>query len=115
MISIYAVSFSAMAQTAAETAAYHKMIDGRAWKIVQKLNLPDSAVAHKVSGLVADRYAELNDIYQARDSSKLSPAFADSAVNKLHQPFINILSVYLNPGQVLQIKDGLTYGVLPVT
>jgi len=115
MISISAVSLSAMAQSPAETAAYHKMIDGRAWKIVQKLNLPDSAVAHKVSGLVADHYIELNDIYKARDSSKLSPALADSAVNKMHMPFINKLSVYLNPSQVVQIKDGLTYGVLPIT
>ena len=108
-------SFSASAQTQGQSAAYHQMIDGRAWKIVQKLNLPDTNAARKVSTLVARHYEDLNQIYTRRDSAKLSPALADSAVNQLHQPFLNQLSTYLNPGQVEQIKDGLTYGVLPIT
>jgi len=109
------ISFSSMAQTKNEPEAYHKMIQGRSWKIVQKLNLPDSNVAHKVSDIVAAHYIDLNNIYTQRDSAKLSAALADSAVNKLHAPFLKQLSVYLNPAQVIQIKDGLTYGVLPVT
>lgn len=108
-------SFSSLAQTKNEQAGYHQMIQGRAWKIVQKLNLPDSVVAHKVSTLVAGHYEGLNEIYKQRDSAKLSPALTDSAVNKLHTPFLNSLSAYLNPQQVVQIKDGLTYGVLPIT
>lgn len=112
---IAVISFSSMAQTKNEPAAYHKMIQGRSWKIVQKLNLPDSNVAHKVSDIVAGHYEDLNNIYAQRDSAKLSPALADSAVNKLHAPFLKQLSVYLSPAQVIQIKDGLTYGVLPVT
>jgi hypothetical protein len=108
-------SISSFAQSNTETAAYQKMIAARSSKIVQKLQLKDSMAAVKVTGLIADHYSELNDIYQRRDSSKLSPAVADSAVNKLHQPFLNKLAVYLTPDQVVAVKDGLTYGVLPVT
>jgi hypothetical protein len=108
-------SFSSIAQTKNDKSAYHKTIEGRAQKIVQKLNLSDTSVANKVSALVAGHYEGLNEIYIQRDSARLSPALVDSAVNKLHHNFLQQLSVDLSPAQIVQVKDGLTYGVLPVT
>lgn len=108
-------SFHTHAQTKNETKDYHKMINVRAWKIAQKLNLPDSNAAQKVTVLIARHYEELNDIYARRDSAKLTALLADSAVSKLHGAFLDELSANLNPAQVTQIKDGLTYGVLPLT
>lgn len=36
-------------------------------------------------------------------------------LDQLHGEFLSRLSAELSPGQVDQIKDGLTYGVLPLT
>lgn len=115
LICLSALSSGAFAQSAADEAAYHKTITDRSWKIVQKLGLRDTSSAVKVRDIIADHYIGLNDIYKQRDSKTITGPAADSAVSRLHQPFLKKLSAYLSPDQVIQVKDGLTYGVLPVT
>lgn len=106
---------SAFAQKNNDPVTYQKMIADRSWKIVQKLKLRDSVQAFKVRDIIAAHYMDLNEIYKKRDSLKTNQILVDSAVNRLHQPFLKKLSVYLQPDQIIQVKDGLTYGVLPVT
>lgn len=115
LISLSAVSLSSFAQKNSGDKVYRQMITDRSWKIVQKIHLKDTLAALKVRDIIAGHYIALNDIYQQRDSLKTSQTMVDSAVNKLHQPFLKQLAVYLNPDQVIQVKDGLTYGVLPIT
>ncbi len=135
---IVALFFSTygMAQTnkPAEDAAYQKMIEGRAWKIVQKLEIKDTVKAVKVRDLIAEQYSGLNDIYQVRDnkvkefknnamlsktamqdSIKAIQLLTDAAVTKRHQPYLKKLSHLLKGDQVTAVKDGMTYGVLPLT
>lgn len=115
VVALSAVSLSSFAQKNTDENVYRKMIEERSWKIVQKLQLPDTLTAVKVRDIIAGHYIGLNDIYKQQDSLKTSRPVIDSAVSKLHQPFLNRLSVYLSPDQVIEVKDGLTYGVLPVT
>lgn len=138
LLLIVALFFSifGIAQTnkPAEDAAYQKMIQGRAWKIVQKLEIKDTVKAIKVRDLIAEQYSGLNDIYQVRDhkikdfknntvlakeakqdSIKAVQLLADAAVEKRHQPYLKKLSHLLKRDQVLAVKNGMTYGVLPLT
>jgi len=115
MVILSGLSLSSFSQTAAESAAYQKMVQQRAAKIVGKLGIPDSTAAIRVRDVIAGHYAELNTIYTKRDSGKITSAAADSAVNRLHQPFLTKLATNLNADQIVQVKDGLTYGVLPIT
>ena len=115
IIILSGLSLSSFSQSAAETAAYQKTVQQRAVKIVGKLGITDSAAAIRVRDIIAVHYSELNTIYTKRDSGKLSPANADSAVSRLHRPFLTKLAADLNADQIVQVKDGLTYGVLPIT
>ena len=115
LISLTAVSLSSFAQKNSDDKVYRQMIADRSWKIIQKIHLQDTLAALKVRDIIAGHYIALNEIYQRRDSLKTSQIVVDSAVSKLHQPFLKKLAVYLNPDQVIQVKDGLTYGVSPIT
>ena len=47
---------------------YVKSIVGRSQKIVDKLGLTDAKIAEDVRNVIANRYFELNDIYEVRDA-----------------------------------------------
>ena len=47
---------------------YVKSIVSRAQKIVDKLGLTDAKIAEDVRNVIANRYFELNDIYEVRDA-----------------------------------------------
>lgn len=115
-------------------AAYTRTINNRAAKIVTALHLPDTKKQDKVSGLVAAQYRALNTVYTARDQQvkAVKEALANDkevlnaklkeiedqttkATDALHASFLQALSAELSPEQVDQIKDGMTYGVLPLT
>jgi hypothetical protein len=104
----------------------------RADKIVAALKLEDAAQAGRVSYLVARYYENLRLIHNGRDVGlELAKATPDKAeAGKLetrarndatarqthfHFAFLATLSSELTPAQVDQIKDGMTYGVLPNT
>ncbi|PZP46765.1 MAG: hypothetical protein DI598_11770 [Pseudopedobacter saltans] len=125
------VSF-VFAQKSSET--YKQTIQKRADKIVAALNLTDSSKFRKVSHIVADQYEDLNDVYIWRDSSynkikrentnnkeliTKKKADVDSSVKKkigkLHTSYLKHLSKQLNPDQVDDVKNGMTYNVANIT
>jgi len=124
---------SGAARAADEEAAYTRIITERAEKIVEPLALDDGAKATRVRDLLVGQYRQLREIHDARDArlaeaaeSLGDPAMAEawrSAVRKetdlklfaLHRQFVARLEAELKPEQVNQIKDGMTYGVVPIT
>jgi hypothetical protein len=122
------------AATPEEEAAYTKVINERADKIVDTLGIEDSDKSTRVRDLIAAYYRSLRDVHDERDAkiaeTKQSPAgdktvaeawvtvARDRANLKLidvHRRFVARLAVELSPEQVEKVKDGLTYGVVQVT
>lgn len=129
------LNLPSIAQTnTAQDAAYTKAITERAEKIVSQLNISTPEVAAKVRGIIVQQYRNLNDIHTTKES-KLKQAKelketnkeqaeellknanneADASLYKLHFDYLSKLMLYLDETQVEQVKDGMTYGVLPIT
>jgi hypothetical protein len=136
--SVLIANLTLQAQTAVtatdKEAVYTKTITSRAEKIVAKLAINDAAKSARVTSLVADQYRALNTVYTARDeqvkavkekfsSDKESLAAGlksieettATAIAGLHKSYLAKLATELTEDQVVQIKDGMTYGVLPIT
>lgn len=114
-------------------AKYVESIKARSQKIVDKLELKDPFVAINVRNIVANRYFQLNDIYDKRDASVKKVKDSDitgdkknaeltaidneknAALYRTHFAFPADLSIYLNESQIEAVKDGITYGVVMVT
>lgn len=115
-------------------STYVKTIKERASKIVQKLEIKEVKKIMAVSDLVANQYLDLNDVFIARDlkikkvkatanlTTELKNMQLDSIkswttaeTNKLHIAYLKKLNKKLNPKQVIAVKDGMTYGVVPLT
>jgi hypothetical protein len=112
---------------------YVESIVGRSQKIVDKLAIADKTVQQEVCNIIANRYFELNDIYEKRDAKvkqikesgitgtakqeALSAAEfeKDAALYRSHFAFPANLSLFLNEKQIEQVKDGITFGVVMVT
>lgn len=114
--------------------AYLKVITERANKIVAPLGITDTLKSVQVRNIIVGQYTKLNDIYTERDN-KVKAAKELTATNKplaeeqiknvenevyaqlyiLHSDYISKLMIYLTPEQLEQVKDGMTYGVLPLT
>lgn len=112
---------------------YVESIVNRSQKIVDKLGLTDAKVAEDVCNVIANRYFELNDIYEIRDAKvktvkesgltgdaknealKAAENEKDAALYRSHLAFPASLSLFLNEEQIEAVKDGMTYGVVKVT
>ena len=112
---------------------YVESIVNRSQKIVDKLGLTDAKVAEDVCNVIANRYFELNDIYEIRDAKvktvkesgltgdaknaalKAAENEKDAALYRSHFAFPARLSLFLNEEQIEAVKDGMTYGVVKVT
>ena len=112
---------------------YVESIVNRSQKIVDKLGLTDAKVAEDVCNVIANRYFELNDIYEIRDAKvkavkesgltgdaknealKAAENEKDAALYRSHIAFPASLSLFLNEEQIEAVKDGMTYGVVKVT
>ena len=112
---------------------YVESIVNRSQKIVDKLGLTDAKVAEDVCNIIANRYFELNDIYEIRDAKvktvkesgltgdakdealKAAEIEKDAALYRSHFAFPASLSLFLNEEQIEAVKDGMTYGVVKVT
>ena len=125
-------SFSQMQDE--KEAAYTRTILVRAEKIVAPLGIADTLKTGKVRDLIMQQYRSLNGIYTERDF-KLAAAKLLKQTNQdlakqqiqntenevnarlytLHFEYLSKLMLYLNPAQIDQVKDGMTYGVLPLT
>lgn len=104
----------------------------RAQKIVAQLELTDNTLARKITERVAQQYANLRVVHEKRDTAiaaarQLDDEAAGEAAVKaardeasaqqahLHYSYISHLAAELTPPQVEAIKDGMTYGVVPLT
>jgi hypothetical protein len=122
----------------AKAVAYTRTLNERVGKIVATLGLSDLAKSNRVHGIIVQQYRELSKIHEERDvklnavkakAAKIEPenkAAADgpvaavraetkSKLDQLHSDFIKQLSAELEPEQIDKVKDGMTYGVLPLT
>lgn len=132
MILLISSQTSAVAQKS--DSAYVQTINNRAWKIVEKLNIADQQRAFSIRDVIANQYMNLNDIYNKRDADlkelknnkDLPKIKKDKAIqniqsvtqtrlNRLHKKYLNQLNKDLSSDQVIQVKDGMTYGVVPLT
>ena len=112
---------------------YVETIINRSRKIVDKLGLTDVKTAENVCNVIANRYFELNDIYEIRDAkvktvtesdltgeakkeaTKAAENEKDAALYRSHFAFPAALSLFLDEKQIEAVKDGMTYGVVKVT
>ena len=113
---------------------YVENIVGRSKKIVETLDIKNKTALNNVTNIVANRYFELNDIYERRDSlvkaAKADPRLSfdarnaaithaqnekDAAIYRTYFGFLSALSLHCTDKQVEAIKDGMTFGVLMVT
>lgn len=121
-------------QSLTERATYVKVITERAAKITANLAINDNQKKEKVTSIIRDQYSNLNDIYAARDTkykaikeaNKENKVLSDTLIaqesrkveaslSKLHQKYLKNLSTELTAEQIDKVKDGMTYGVLPLT
>ena len=120
---------------AAETASVPSAVQlQRAEKIVATLSLPDTAQAGRLRDIIACQYHALSLIHSTRDAAlkaakeqtgadktlaeaatKQARAVAEAAQDRLHPEYLARLAAELTPAQIDQVKDGMTYGVLPLT
>jgi len=133
LVSLFS-GITTMAQNGnADKEAYLKTITERANKIVAVLNIEKESKKEKVSNIIRDQYSNLNDIYTARDiklkqiketikvKAERDTAIAkenakvEAELAKLHKKYLRQLNKQLTAAQVEQVKDGMTYGVLPLT
>ena len=112
---------------------YVKVTNERAQKIVDVLKLQSQAVQLAVRDIIAEQYRSLSKIQEVRDTkiaeikkNGTDKAKQEKAVEKLkndtdkkilslHKSYLKKLSKKLTNGQIVQVKDGMTYGVLPIT
>jgi hypothetical protein len=103
---------------------YTRAITGRADSIVKTLEIADADKKIRVRDIIVEQYRGLNAIHSERDKqikasgeaqAKSIRDQADARVKQLHESFLAKLSAELTPEQVDQVKDGMTYGVLPTT
>jgi hypothetical protein len=120
-------------RTAEEEAAYTRSVNQRAEKIVQTLAISEAGKAGRVRDIIAKQYRNLGEIHdasearinlaeqQAQESEKKKEqkkAIEDETtarLDKLHAEYLSALSVELTPEQIEGVKNGMTYGVLPIT
>lgn len=113
---------------------YIKVTNERATKIVAKLALGNTEKEKAVTDIVAQQFRDLSEIQDGRDveikkrkeDASLSKekqnekidklkAKADQSIEKLHKAYLKKLGKQLSEDKITEIKDGMTYGVLPIT
>jgi hypothetical protein len=106
----------------------------RAEKIAASLDLADAAKTARVRDLIANQYRDLSAIHDGRDAqikaakelagpdqaaadaaTQRARDIAKAAQDRLHPEYLARLAAELTPAQVEQVKDGMTYGVVPLT
>lgn len=113
---------------------YIKVTNERAAKIVEKLALGNKEKETAVTNIIAQQFRDLSKIHDGRDTdikivkddASLSKdkqneiidklkAEADKSINELHKTYLEKLGTQLNEAKITEVKDGMTYGVLPIT
>jgi len=94
-----------------DEAAYTKTLTDRSQKIVNTLNINDTAVYKRVTDILVNQYKSLGLIHDGSDTEDVK----NLKLYNLHCEFIGKLASELTPEQIDQVKDGMTYGVVKVT
>lgn len=113
---------------------YIKVTNERATKIVEKLALGNKEKETAVTNIIAQQFRDLSKIHDGRDAeikkvkddSSLAKekqnaeieklkSKADKSIDKLHKTYLKKLGTQLNEAKITEVKDGMTYGVLPIT
>jgi len=113
---------------------YIKVTNERAAKIVEKLALNNKQKETAVTNIIAQQFRDLSKIHDGRDAEikkvkdngSLSKekqnteaeelkSKADKDIDKLHKAYLKKLGTQLNEAKITEVKDGMTYGVLPIT
>ena len=120
------------AQSAADNE-YLAVVRERAYKIAAPLGISDSAKFYQLRDKIAKEYVDIKEIDDQKAAAtaavkakKLEKAETDAALKKitddseaqrtaLNKNFVRSISEGLTAQQVEQVKDGLTYSVLPKT
>lgn len=89
-----------------EKKSYQMIVTERAAKIVSTLDIHDAGKSLEVQNIIAQQYVDLHDTEEKKDTA---------AVHQLHDRYLSKLSSVLTTEQVTKVKDGMTYGVLPIT
>ncbi|MGC3961223.1 MAG: DUF3826 domain-containing protein [Verrucomicrobiota bacterium] len=122
------------ASAESKDAVYLRTLNDRAAKIVAQLGIAGSAKSNRVQGIIVQQFQDLGKIHevrdtqlkQAREKAGADKTAANTAVeavraetkpklDKLHSEYLTKLSAELSAEQVDKVKDGMTYGVLPLT
>lgn len=103
------------AQEPAVDPEYVRVTNERADKIVETLDIEGDADLLRVRDLVAGWYRTVSRIDdQLAANALLSQKAAEERLAS-HRRFVAQLESELTPEQVEKVKDGLTYGVVPLT
>lgn len=115
-----------------EEEKYLQVITERSDKIVVTLGIMDSVKYYQVRDILVGQYSALNSHHEQReaDIKKLKEAFTgqeldderaqyeaekDKELRVIHRVFIDKLDELLDVSQIEGVKNGMTYGVLPLT
>lgn len=117
-----------------ENSDYLQVITKRSQKIVDVLGITDSIKYKRVCDIIIDQYQSLSNIHDAHDA-KIKEVKGNAAIDKaivkseiakldsntdkelsqLHLVYLARLSRELTPAQVTDVKDAMTYKILPLT
>lgn len=122
-LALLAVSVCAAQCHAEDDRAYEKAIQERGARIVAPLAIDDAEKRERVTDHVVSFYRDLSQAHAGRDESLAGQAETEAAILDashreivaLHRRFVAGLLAELTPEQVEQIKNGITYGVVPIT
>lgn len=123
---------SQAAPTVPEPQAYIRTAEQRADKIAASLAVADPIKRARVRDAIARQYVDLHALHSVRDAriaeAKLLPdraaataaataakASIEPQLAALHAAYLARLAEDLTPAQIDLVKDGMTYGVLPLT
>ena len=114
--------------------AYQKVITQRSNKIVLGLNISDSIVFYKVQNAMILQYSHLSALHDSlnglvktiKTTTNITKEQIAASILQientrteklqvLHQQFIASVASVLSASQVAQLKDGMTYNILPIT
>lgn len=116
-----------------KAASYTKTITERANKIVRLLSITDSLKFYKVQAIIIDQYRHLGAIHDSANAQikSLKATIIDKEnlvtntakveadrmeqLSILHKSYFSQLANYLTTEQIVTVKDGMTYNILPIT
>lgn len=116
-----------------KAAAYNKVITERSRKIVANLGIGDSTVFYQVLDIIASEYKQLGVIHDSANASvklirasgaeknvqeqqlKTIEEVRTAKLQQLHTGFLAALGRELRAEQLVAVKDGMTYNILPIT